>query len=92
VPDLPVEPASAPLTPDHFGIPLKATFGPEELAEYVGVSVRTIYREIADGQLRAMMIRGSLRIPMVEVRHYFVRQGMKQLGILGEILDEVVER
>lgn len=73
------EPASAPLTPEHFGIPLRPTFAPEDFAEYVGVSVRTIYREIEDGNLRALRIRGSLRIPLIELKHYFLRQAAEFL-------------
>jgi excisionase family DNA binding protein len=67
-------PAWQPLTPADFGIPYKPTFSPREIAEYLGVSVRTVRREIEDGNLRALPIRGSLRIPIDELKAYFLRR------------------
>jgi len=72
------ESADAPLTPDHFGFPpQKPTYSPKEFAFYVGVDDETILREITDGHLRALLVRGSYRIPRVELRHYFLRQGAR---------------
>jgi len=67
-------PSDVPLTLADFGVVYKATFAPCDIAEAFGVSERTIYREIEDGNLRAVPIRGSLRIPLVELKHYILRQ------------------
>ena len=66
--------ANVPLTIEDFGIPYKPTFSPHEIADYFGVDVRTIYREIQDGIMRALPIRGSLRVPLTELKAYVRRQ------------------
>lgn len=76
-----VESADTPLTPEHFNIPKKNAHSPEEFAKYFEVSVDTIYREIREGSLRAVLVRGGLRIPHKEIAHYLIRQGMKYLSM-----------
>lgn len=70
-----VESADAPLTPAHFGFPNKGAFSPEEIAERFDVSASTVYRAISDGEIRAIQVRvgGSLRVPMLELRHFLMR-------------------
>ena len=63
-----------PLTLHDFAVPYKPTFSPHEVADYFGVDARTIYREIEGGLLRALRVRGSLRIPMTELEAYVARQ------------------
>ena len=69
------DPASicTPLTLADFSVPYKPTFAPVEIAGLLGVSVRTIYREIESGDLRAVRVRGSWRIPLPELRAYLDR-------------------
>lgn len=69
----PPDDLATPLTLEHFAIPYKPTFCPGELAELFGVSAQTFYREIADGNLRAVRIRGSLRVPLAELKAYLER-------------------
>lgn len=43
----------------------------QELAEYWGVSTKTIYRHIDKGALKALQLpEGALRIPIAEARSY----------------------
>lgn len=58
----------------HVPVPYKPSFCPGEIAEIFGVSVKTIYREIRDGNLRAVRIAGSLRVPLSELEGYLERQ------------------
>lgn len=50
--------------------PLKRYYRVDEVAEYFGVSVRTVYRFIEEGELRRTKIRGCLRIPLEEINRY----------------------
>lgn len=63
-----------PLTIEDLGVPYKPTFAPREIAEYFGVSVRTVQREIEDGNLRAVIVRGTPRIPLAELKRYVLCQ------------------
>lgn len=72
-PDVPV-PAHVLLTPADFGIPARKVYTPQQFATYFNKSARTIIREIEDGRLRAMRIRGEYVIPWREVCEYFMRQ------------------
>ena len=72
-PTEPTDDLAVPLSIRHFQIPLKPTFCPGQIAEIFGVSPRTIYREIEDGNLRAIRIRGSLRVPLSELEAYLKR-------------------
>ncbi len=46
----------------------KAWLTPCEVAEYLNISKRTVYRLTDDGDLRAIKIRGSLRIEVNSLR------------------------
>jgi excisionase family DNA binding protein len=52
----------------------KAWLTPCEVAEYLSVSKRTIYRLIDDGKLQAIKIRGSMRIKGVSVDAFIDEQ------------------
>ena len=51
--------------PEHFSL--------RRLAQRWDVSERTLRREIDDGELRATMIRGQLRVTQAEVLDYEAR-------------------
>jgi excisionase family DNA binding protein len=42
----------------------------DQLADYVGVSRRTVYNHIDKGTLKAVKVGGSLRIPVEEAKRY----------------------
>ena len=44
------------------------------VAELLGCSKRTVYRLIADAELRAFKVRGSLRVPEESLEEYRARQ------------------
>ena len=46
-------------------------------AALLGSSIRTIYRLIADGELTAFKVRGTLRIPEESLEEYRRRQILK---------------
>ena len=66
--------AEVPLSLDDFSIPYKPTFSPAEIAEYFGVSVKTIEREIAEGNMRALRVRSGWRVPLPELKRYLLCQ------------------
>ncbi len=53
--------------------PHKRYYRVEEVAEYFAVSVRTVYRLIDEGDLRANRIRGCLRVSVEEIMSYAER-------------------
>lgn len=69
-------PAHVFLTPDDFGIPKRRCFTPTELAPYFMTCPKTIMRMVEDGILRALPLRdgGEVKIPYIEVVHFFMRQ------------------
>lgn len=73
-------PLPRPLVPADFRIPVKDTYTPREIAERLGVDVRTIQREIEDGNLEALPVRGSTRVPREALERYFRRQ---QAAVFG---------
>lgn len=83
-PTEPPDDLAAPLSLQHFllrvepdgrrvPVPYKPSFCPGEIAEIFAVSVKTIYREIGDGNLRAVRVAGSLRVPLGELEAYLRR-------------------
>lgn len=46
----------------------------QEVAEWLNLSPRTVYRLLADGQLVGLKIRSCLRIPETSVLDYLDRQ------------------
>ena len=50
--------------------PLKQYFRVDEVAEYFAISIRTVYRLIDEGELNRTKIRGSLTVPLTEIRRY----------------------
>lgn len=73
-------PLPRPLVPSDFRIPVKDTYSPREIAERLGVDVRTIQREIEDGNLEALPVRGSMRVPRAALERYFRRQQAATFG------------
>jgi len=57
---------SKPLTHNS----LKQYYRVDEVAEYFSVSVRTVYRLIEEGELKATKIRGCLRVHVGEIGRY----------------------
>lgn len=43
---------------------------PRALADYLGLSYRTIYHHIDKGTIQAVKIGGTLKIPLVEARKF----------------------
>lgn len=75
-----VESAESPLTPDHFGIEERSSYSLQFLAREFDVSVKTLQREILCGNLRAVFVGASPRVPKVELRHYLIRRGSQLCG------------
>jgi len=61
------------LTLADFSFPEKRMYAPKEIAKHLGVSIRTIYREIESGDLRALRVRGSWRVCRSELEAYLMR-------------------
>ena len=49
-------------------LPVKAYYRPDEVAKYVGVSVKTIYRRMELGLLEYHIVAGFKRIPRAAVQ------------------------
>jgi excisionase family DNA binding protein len=50
---------------------------PRQVAQYLGVSTKTIYRRIADGEIRASRIGRLLRIAAADVVRYIERNEIR---------------
>jgi len=60
---------------------------PDQVAEILDVSRRTVYRLVAEGELEAFRVRGSLRIRESAVRAYIRRQialFQAENGVVGD--------
>lgn len=70
-----------------LGVPLDAidvlALSPARVARLLGVSTRTIERELEDGELAATMIRGARRIAVVDLVEY-----LEARRVLGTRKDE----
>ena len=51
-------------------LPEKTNFRMDEVAEYFSVSPTTIRREIEEGHIKAVKIRGQWRIPRTAILEY----------------------
>lgn len=49
-------------SPEFINLPEKTTFRPDEVATFLSVSRRTIYRMIQSGRLPGFRVHGSVRI------------------------------
>ena len=56
----------------------------ETLAEYLGVSIRTILREKAAGKLSFKRIRGQVRFSQEDVSNYLHNNSYDTDGLTGE--------
>jgi excisionase family DNA binding protein len=59
-----------PLSPGQY-------LSPRQVAELLGVSVKTVSRRIADGEIRASRIGRLLRIEAAEVPRYVDRNSIR---------------
>ena len=59
-----------PLSPGQY-------LSPRQVAELLGVSVKTVSRRIADGEIRASRIGRLLRIEAAEVPRYVDRNAIR---------------
>lgn len=53
-----------------------------DVASRLGVSVRTVEREIRDGRLRAIRVRGAVRILESDVTAYIASQQIRPVRIV----------
>lgn len=68
---------------------MKRNLSIKQTADLLGSSTRTVYRLISDGELTALHVRGSLRIPEEGVEEYQRRQILKYAEENGIILDRI---
>ena len=48
---------------------------PAEIAGLANVSIKTVYREVDRGELRALHVGRQLRIAAADFKHYLGREG-----------------
>ena len=68
---------------------------PDQVAEILKVSRRTVYRLVSEGELEAFRVRGSLRVRQSDVDRYIRRQiavFQRETGIAEDSVPDETER